>query len=69
MNTIAPTHQSEAVLLAELQQLRERVEILDQGLRVIADASDLPPPCCTWQDRCRYFVRTAQAALVASEGG
>ncbi len=70
MNHIAPTHPpSEPLLLAELEQSRTRIEILEQGLREIAEAPDVPPAGRTWQERANHFRRIARAALTAAEGG
>lgn len=76
MNAIPPyadsTRQSpacEPLLLAEIQQLRAKVEILEKGLGEIAHASDVPPAGCTWQTRCNQWRRIASAALTAAEGG
>jgi hypothetical protein len=65
-----PAHPpSEPLLLAELDQARTTIEILQQALESMANASDVPPSGMTWRDRCGVWRATARAALTAAEGG
>jgi hypothetical protein len=69
-STRVPQHPpSDPLLLAELDQARTRIEILEQGLREIAEASDVPPAGRTWQERANHWRRIARATLTAAEGG
>lgn len=60
---------SEAILLAEIQQLRTKCEIYEQALDEIANASDIPPAGLTFQNRCNHWRGIARSARIAAEGG
>lgn len=59
----------EMIRHGSVEQSRAAIEILRQALDEIANASDVPPPGRTWQERAQHFRRIASAALTAAEGG